>query len=1069
MERTEETNITEGGLVEMKHTTRVSRNPFTLGRGNRYLMAATFVVGLLFVGALLFSNSPISSTKVQAAPDFQGGATQEMLDYALNLGAASDLAVFGGRSVRNVGESTFRGRVGSTGQITGVPGMPDGASPENFGQAKQDAKRAMSVIGQLPCADVASSELGGKTFTPGVYCLSSADLTGEMLLSAGGDANARFVFRIAGGFSAAEDSHLRLADGARASNVYIVSGGNVTLGAESRINANIISGNGITIGSGSTVSAKTFGLEGEVRVESSNIGNGTGFIEICKNLAAGDPIPVGTMFSFTVSGIATPIQVPAGSCSAPISVAAGNVTVTEAGRPNTAVTSIVTNPANRRVSFNLALQQVVVAVPEGDVNDETVVTFTNQTTRTGTLEICKRALDPDVTGFFQFTVQGAPGQTFSVPVGFCSGPITVTILQTPNTPFTTNVTELARANYRLENVTTFPANRLTGPFTPDLGFDANGNPIANVNGGFANVTLISGGGVNQQTTVNFFNRSLPGVIKVCKITADTTNIPVGTLFRFTVSGLAPTSPTQTLPGVPVTRTVDVPAGPDSQGGFCEFVEGTFVVGEPVLITETGLTPGQTLPGGLTFADTRVSRIRATTPVSPTPVTVQTAGGPVVVNAPNPNLANRTIVIPARNTTAAVDFTNYIFRPAILKICKIAGAGVPVGTNFTFSLSLVNPLTSLPVNTTPFTIPAGSCTFAQGPFPENANFPGIGTFNFGTQIIVTEAAQAGFAVTAITSPTGGPLVVSLPNRTGTLTLNQALLPNSLFNEIAFTNTATGGPTPTPTPAPLAPARFDFDGDRSSDPVIFRPTTGTWWYAASSANGEGRATQFGAAGDKLVAADYDGDAKTDFAVYRNGEWHVLGSATGYSVRLFGLASDIPQAGDYDGDGKADLAVYRPSDGTWYLLQSTAGFAAHRFGNSTDSPQAADYDGDRRMDLAVYRDGVWYILGSTSGFSAMQFGLAGDRPVPADYDGDGRADVAVYRGGIWHVLGSTAGYKASQFGLASDIPVPADYDGDRKTDMAVYRPSNNVWHIMRSGQAESGYSSMQFGSGGDVLLSY
>ena len=70
----------------MKHTTRVSRNPFTLGRGNRYLItAATFVVGLLFVGGMLFSSSSISTTKVQAAPDFQGGATQEMLDYAQDV------------------------------------------------------------------------------------------------------------------------------------------------------------------------------------------------------------------------------------------------------------------------------------------------------------------------------------------------------------------------------------------------------------------------------------------------------------------------------------------------------------------------------------------------------------------------------------------------------------------------------------------------------------------------------------------------------------------------------------------------------------------------------------------------------------------------------------------------------------------------------------------------------------------------------------------------------------------------------------------------------------------------
>ena len=1052
----------------MKNTTRVSRGVFTFGSGNRSLyLAATFVVGLLFVAGMLFSNSSISNTRVQAqsASEFQGGATPEMLAYALDFGQASDLAVFGGRSVRNHGTSNFRGRVGSTGQIIGVPGLAENATPENFGQAKQDMRDALRWIAQLPCADVAETDLAGKTFGPGVYCLASADLAGQMTISGGGDSNARFIFRVAGDVTTGAESNIRLTDGARATNVYIVSGGDVTIGAESTINANIISNNTIVIGEGSTMAAKTMGVEGEVNVETSSLGAGTGFIEICKNLTAGDPIAVGTIFTFTVTGIATPVQVPAGSCSNAIDVAAGNVTVTETVRANTAVVGITTNPANRRVSFSLAQRSVVVAVPEGDVTDETIVTFTNQTTRTGTIEICKRALGADVTGFFNFTVQGAPGQTFSVPVGGCSMAITVTILQEPGTDFTANVTELARANYRLENVTTFPANRINGTFFPNLGFDANGNPITNTNGGYVNVDLIAGGGVNQQTTVNFFNRSLPGQIKVCKITADPALIPVGTLFRFTVSGLAPTSATQTLPGVGVTRTVDVPAGPDSQGGFCEFVEGTFVVGEPVLVTETGLAPGQTLPGGLTFADVRVSRIRASTAFLTTPVTVATgAATTTTVTGANPNILNRTAVVAARNTTAIVDFTNFIFRPGILKICKIAGTGVQVGTPFTFNVTLVNPLTSIPVLTSPVTVLAGSCEFAQGPFPAVDAFPGIGTFNFNTQVVVTETAVSGVGVTAITSPTGGTVTANLPGRAGTILLNQALLPNNLFNEIAFTNTAT---TPAPT---LAPARFDFDGDRVSDEVIYRPTTGTWWYSASTAGGEARAVQFGIATDRLVAADYDGDGRTDFAVYRgNGEWHVLGSTIGYTQRGFGLAGDIPQPGDYDGDGKADLAVYRPSDSTWYLMQSSAGFSAVRFGISTDLPQAADFDGDRRMDIAVYRDGTWYILGSTSGFSAMQFGLAGDRPVPADYDGDGRADVAVYRSGVWHVMRSGSGYFASQFGMAGDSPVPADYDGDGRTDMAVYRASNNVWHVMRSSQAEAGYSAMQFGSGGDVLLNY
>src|SRR5437868_14965065 len=119
----------------MEHSIRVFRNRFTFWNGKRALvLAVTFVIGLLFVLGTLFGGSRLGNTPVQAAPVFEGGATAEMLAYALNFGEASDLAVFGGRAVRNQGNSTFRGRVGSAGPVSGVPGMPEGIVPENYGQ-----------------------------------------------------------------------------------------------------------------------------------------------------------------------------------------------------------------------------------------------------------------------------------------------------------------------------------------------------------------------------------------------------------------------------------------------------------------------------------------------------------------------------------------------------------------------------------------------------------------------------------------------------------------------------------------------------------------------------------------------------------------------------------------------------------------------------------------------------------------------------------------------------------------------------------------------------------------------
>jgi hypothetical protein len=132
-----------------------------------------------------------------------------------------------------------------------------------------------------------------------------------------------------------------------------------------------------------------------------------GFLEICKSSTglAGTP-----SFTFDVSNGGGTVVVANNSCSAPITVTPGDVTVTEAPAPFYTVSSISTAPGSALVSSNPqgsgALDSgpngtAVVSVPSApDASGAVIVNYTNIPV-TGYIEVCKNnASDAGLTGSF---------------------------------------------------------------------------------------------------------------------------------------------------------------------------------------------------------------------------------------------------------------------------------------------------------------------------------------------------------------------------------------------------------------------------------------------------------------------------------------------------------------------------------------------------------------------------------------------------------------------------------------------------------------------------------------------
>ncbi len=154
----------------------------------------------------------------------------------------------------------------------------------------------------------------------------------------------------------------------------------------------------------------------------------------------------------------------------------------------------------------------------------------------------------------------------------------------------------------------------------------------------------------------------------------------------------------------------------------------------------------------------------------------------------------------------------------------------------------------------------------------------------------------------------------------------------------------------------PLASDDDSGRSRYSRIFYrvPTTGTYYVGVSGyQNDRYDPTRAGSAvsgqtGDYVLTIgisprrpqdDYDGDGVTDPVVFEpsTSTFYIAGSSYGNGSLQFGRGTlfgghPIAIPADYDGDGVTDPAVFEPSTATFYLARSRDGNIARQFGQGT-----------------------------------------------------------------------------------------------------------------------------------------
>jgi hypothetical protein len=237
------------------------------------------------------------------------------------------------------------------------------------------------------------------------------------------------------------------------------------------------------------------------------------------------------------------------------------------------------------------------------------------------------------------------------------------------------------------------------------------------------------------------------------------------------------------------------------------------------------------------------------------------------------------------------------------------------------------------------------------------------------------------------------------------------------------------------------------DRNSGQATSTTRTPTWFLRDTNASGVAdHSFMYGAAGDKALACDWNGDGVSSPGVYRKGTFFERdGVSGGIADRTvgFGDPGDQPICGDWNGDGIDTIGVRRGN--TFYLRDTnTSGIAnlTVTYGDPGDTAIVGDWNGDHIDTIGVRRGNTFYLRDTnTSGIASLTvtYGDAGDTVIVGDWNGDQTDTIGIRRGSGFYLRNTNSTGVADLtiiYGDASETAIVGDWNGDTRDTLGVVR---------------------------------